>query len=283
MECTPQNPVTSLQVYGTRLTHLALLTIPLIKIPGKKFGTSTFETESATFSSACNDSLPTRVNLARRKLLHDVICPNCNLEPESVAHALWSCQLLDPVWLPQFAKLRDATPPHSSFSEVLLLAFQDPCCVEVFANTISLIWMRRNRAAFGDTSLSLEKIPNQAQALVHEFHLLHPVHAKIPRKAHAVRWKPPPPGMVKVNFDGAIFSTHSSAGLGLIIRDQAGLVLAALSQEIPLPTLVETVEVIAARMALLFARELGFEKVLVEGDSEVIIKAIKEKSLLSSD
>ena len=39
----------------------------------------------------------------------------------------------------------------------------------------------------------------------------------------------------------------------------------------------------AIRMALLLARELGFERVVVERDSEVVIKAIKEKSFLSSD
>ena len=155
--------------------------------------------------------------------------------------------------------------------------------MEVFANTISLIWMSRNKAAFGVACSTLEKILEQARALVHEFHHLRPVHAKIPRTAHAVRWKPPPSGMVKVNFDDVIFSTYSSAGLDMIIRDQAGLVLAALSQKIPLPTSVETVEMMVVRRALLFARELGFERVMVEGDSEVVIKAIREKSLLSSD
>ena len=59
------------------------------------------------------------------------------------------------------------------------------------------------------------------------------------------------------------------------------MVLAALSQKIPLPTSVETVEVIAARRALVFAKELRFERVMVEGDSEIIVKAIREKSLLS--
>ena len=155
--------------------------------------------------------------------------------------------------------------------------------MEVFANTISLIWMSRNKAAFRVACLPLEKIPEQACTLVHEFHHLRPVHAKIPRTARAVQWKPPPPGMVKVNFNDAIFSTHSSTGLGMIIQDQAGLVLAALSQKIPLPTSMETVEVTAARRALLFAKELGFERVMIEGDFEVVIKAIKEKSLLSSD
>ena len=87
--------------------------------------------------------------------------------------------------------------------------------------------------------------------------------------------------MVKVNFDGAIFSAQFSTSLGMIIQDQARLVLAALSQKIPLPTSVETVEVIAARRALVFAKELGFERVLVEGDSEIIVNAICGKSLLS--
>ena len=136
---------------------------------------------------ATNDSFPTKVNLARRKLLQVDTCPKCNLELEIVVHALWSCQKLDPVWLPQFAKLNEATSPLSCFSELMYLALQDPsCCVEVFANTISLIWMSRNKAAFGSACLPLEKIPEQAHALVHEFHHLRLVHAKIPRTTRAV-------------------------------------------------------------------------------------------------
>ena len=135
---------------------------------------------------ATNDSFPTKVNLARRKLLQVDTCPKCNLELETVVHALWSCQKLDPVWLPQFAKLKEATSPLSCFFELMYLALQDPSCVEVFANTISLIWMSRNKAAFGSACLPLEKIPEQAHALVHEFHHLRLVHAKIPRTAHGV-------------------------------------------------------------------------------------------------
>ena len=154
--------------------------------------------------------------------------------------------MLDSVWLPQFAKLKEATSPLTSFMKLMHLAFKDPSCIEVFANTVSLIWIIRNRAAFEDVGSSLEKIPDQAWTLVQEFNLLRLVHPKIPRTARSIRWKPPPPGMVKVNFDGAIFSTQSLAGLSVVVRDPAGLVLVALSQKIPLPTSVETVEVIAA-------------------------------------
>lgn len=58
--------------------------------------------------------------------------------------------------------------------------------------------------------------------------------------------------------------------------------MATLSQLISLPTLVEMVEVLATRRATQFAKELGFEKVMVEGDSEIIIKAIHINGISNS-
>ena len=75
----------------------------------------------------------------------------------------------------------------------------------------------------------------------------------IPRTARLVRWRPPPKVFLKVNFDGAVFVANNIVGLGIIIHSDNGLVTAALSQQIPLPTLVEMVEVMAARRALWFA------------------------------
>ena len=44
-----------------------------------------------------NDSLPTRVNLAHRKMLRESTCSLCKLEPEDTLHALWKCPLLSTV------------------------------------------------------------------------------------------------------------------------------------------------------------------------------------------
>ncbi|XP_030948949.1 uncharacterized protein LOC115972854 [Quercus lobata] len=65
----------------------------------------------------------------------------------------------------------------------------------------------------------------------------------------------------KVNFDGATFSSKALAGLGAIIRNEQGLVMAAYTHSIPLPTSVETVEVLAARSAICLAKDLNFSKV----------------------
>ena len=44
-------------------------------------------------------------------------------------------------------------------------------------------------------------------------------------------WKPPSQGFYKVNLDGAVFSKTKQAGAGVIIRDEAGEVIAALSKK----------------------------------------------------
>ena len=42
------------------------------------------------------------------------------------------------------------------------------------------------------------------------------------------------------------------------------------------------VEVLAVRRALWFAMELGFQRLIVEGDSEVIINSIKDGNMIQS-
>ena len=87
---------------------------------------------------------------------------------------------------------------------------------------------------------------------------------------------------MKVNFDGVLFKETDFAGLGVIIGNDLGQVMAVSAQVIPLPTSVETVEVLAARNAICLARELQLHKVIIEGDSEVVIKALNSSSASST-
>ena len=92
-------------------------------------------------------------------------------------------------------------------------------------------------------------------------------------------WKPPSLGLFKINFDGATFESLNQAGIGVVIKDEHGLVIAALSQRIPLPSSVSMVEALAARRALIFAQEISIFSVEVEGDSLQVIRAINNKKL----
>ena len=80
---------------------------------------------------------------------------------------------------------------------------------------------------------------------------------------------------VKANFDGAVFGGDQEAGIGVVIRNNEGQVLAALSEKVRMPVSVEILEMLAARKAVIFARDLGFSQVCFEGDSELVVKSLQ--------
>ncbi|XP_030939879.1 uncharacterized protein LOC115964767 [Quercus lobata] len=189
-------------------------------------------------------------------------------------HALWSCPKLNDTWKVHFGQLKADTVHCTSFLKVIDRALLVTTSFGLFAMVVSAIWMWHNKVHLGEMALPLGQIPSSTYDAFQEFQQLRPTHATISRTARAVRWRLPPETCVKVNFDGAVFSRDGLAGIGIIIRNEQGLVMAALSQQIPLPTSVEMVEVLAACRALVFAKELGFDRVIVEGDSTNTITSI---------
>ena len=87
---------------------------------------------------------------------------------------------------------------------------------------------------------------------------------------------------MKVNFDGAIFDDLRAVGIGVVVQNEHGEVVAALAEQIPTPDSVFTLETLAARRVVLFARDIGLHHVVFEGDSESSIHAISNRLLLHS-
>ena len=81
--------------------------------------------------------------------------------------------------------------------------------------------------------------------------------------------------MYKTNYDGAVFAELEEAGIGVIIRDVKGLVIAALAEKIPYLGSVEVLEALAARRVARFAVELGLIESKFEGDSKVVWRALR--------
>ena len=67
------------------------------------------------------------------------------------------------------------------------------------------------------------------------------------------------------------------AGLGVVIRDCNGNIIAALSQKIKLPHSVESVEALAAHKAVIFVKELSIFKVVEEGNCLRVVQALKDR------
>ena len=84
--------------------------------------------------------------------------------------------------------------------------------------------------------------------------------------------------MFKLNFDAAIFANTNSSGVGAIIRNCQGEVMAGLSARGPSVVSSEEAEVLACRKALEFALDSGFSDLVVEGDNALVMKAILSTS-----
>ena len=218
----------------------------------------------------------------KRKILSDDAYPNCNLDEETSHHALWSCPALASSWEVHFVWLIVDSRNCRSFLDVIQLCQEKSNLTKLFAMTASLIQFRKNQICVGEAAVPLGKINSMAVDNLQEFQRASSSPQTTPSVAQESKWLPPPTGWLKINFDGATFKVNNLASLGAIVRNDKGLVMAAFTQTIPLPTSVEMVEVLAVHSAICFATELNLEQVIVEGDSEIIIKAINSGGFASS-
>ncbi|XP_043710516.1 uncharacterized protein LOC122659473 [Telopea speciosissima] len=75
-------------------------------------------------------------------------------------------------------------------------------------------------------------------------------------------WIVPPTGITKINYDAALPQDNAKGGLGLVLRDHAG-------------------ELLAVRAALRLALELGLKQVQVESDCREAVNYILDHSCIA--
>lgn len=228
---------------------------------------------------ASSESLPTNSNLFKRHILSDSSCSLCEDHPEDVLHCLWLCDYAKCVWFSNQTFCLPRTRVFRSFGDLanFILTKTSSNSATLFSMVAWSIWTCRNKLRAKQQVWDVSDTIKNAKDLLQDFRdvqslSLHPLVQR-----EVVRWKPPSSGLFKINFDGALFDNLALAGLGIVIQDEQGLIIAALSQRIPLPSSVVMVEALAARRALIFAQEISISTVEVEGDSLQVIRAIRNQ------
>nr|XP_023904550.1 uncharacterized protein LOC112016266 [Quercus suber] len=89
-------------------------------------------------------------------------------------------------------------------------------------------------------------------------------------------WKPPTGQLYKLNFDAAVFA--NGLGIGVVIRNAAGEVMAALSTKGAAVNDSEEAEAVACRTAVEFAIDAGFSELIIEGDNVTVMSAVSSLS-----
>ena len=128
--------------------------------------------------------------------------------------------------------------------------------LELFGVVAWFIWNQRNNLRLNERGLPTEKIFEAAKGYLSDFQSKLQI-TKVQQQKGSIKWRPPMDGMYKTNYDGAVFVESEEAGIGVIIRDVKGLVIATLAKKIPYPGSVELVEALAVRRAARFVVGIG--------------------------
>ncbi|XP_075640174.1 uncharacterized protein LOC142611910 [Castanea sativa] len=96
----------------------------------------------------------------------------------------------------------------------------------------------------------------------------------IPSAPDTAKWWPPKPGWYKVNTDGAIFEDLRGCGVGVVIRNDRGEIMGAMSKKLDLPLRVLEVETKAVEEGLWFAANFGLKDIIIECDAQQVVKCL---------
>jgi len=235
---------------------------------------------------ACQNLLPTKQNLLRKGVGVDDLCPCCMLEVESVIHVLWCCPGAQDVWGCGSALFQKCPYFFSDFPELIsyLLSKLNADLMSLFVLIFHRIWLRRNRLIFEGQFSPPLKVFSDASCLFDDFKRFNSKDS-MGLASYSVRpnygklWKPLATGSIKVNWDASLNVNSELVGMGCVIRNGEGIVIAAKCCVCKAVVDPVCAEVMAALVALDFCCELGVDSIECEGDSLQVIKGVSSSGL----
>ncbi|KAG6627185.1 hypothetical protein CIPAW_15G109000 [Carya illinoinensis] len=219
---------------------------------------------------ACLEAIPTRDRLLQKKVVDEDSCPICRIHPETALHALWECPSAQDVWSQSNRRIQKASFPCHSFKlllEACLKTFDEDELVE-FGLTAWKIWKRRNEVVFGNTLSHPSSINQSVKLLMDDLHQAHqPVRQCSSPSSVLLAWEAPPQGKLKINWDAGLDKASCKVGVGAVVRNWEGKVLAT---------------AYAAHQAALFVKSMGWRGVIMEGDSLQVVNCLNSKEVADS-
>ncbi|KAK8638494.1 hypothetical protein V6N13_136915 [Hibiscus sabdariffa] len=219
-----------------------------------------------------NNYLPTLTNLHLRRLNVDTHCPLCKSATESIDHTMRDCEFVQRILLAQgvccSVPVAGVTWKEWLARTFASLNMQHRRAVMV---TYWVVWYTRNQVVHEGIVHSDHNTMSFVVAFLREHDVFNPLTCLRPLRSHG-SWSTPVSDVIKVNFDVSFVVSVRKSVSEVVCRDSEGFILAACCYPHLYVTNPFQAEALACLVAIGFARDLGFAKVLLEGDSLTIIK-----------
>ncbi|KAK6117351.1 hypothetical protein DH2020_048942 [Rehmannia glutinosa] len=224
---------------------------------------------------AFNYIIPCAVQLQNHKLQVSNWCQRCGMGPETIEHALRDCIVASEVWMGSALGIWFSSQRRGPFQDFCMEACLSLKLdnLEIFVMIIWAIWFARNKKVFSNHALKTKEVLDVAGRTMSSYQACWRGTEIIPTK-HPVdrskRWIPPKPGELKMNVDASFRADSNQVGIGCIVRDSTGCVIACCSNIVCGCSDPLTAEALAMREGLDFVNQLGLQIQEIETDSSSI-------------
>lgn len=222
-----------------------------------------------------HNSHPVRVNIARRGIKIETLCPMCFRLDEDGGHLFLKCKKVKQVWRCLCLEdTRTLLASKASALEVIesILTLREETKIKVVL-LLWCWWSARNKAIQGGRCGSTEEVCNTVA-----YHLMNMEKLQIGKSARAppmnLKWQPPPAGFYKINCDGSYRAKSGLGGWGCIIRGHDGGFLAAGAGALTGISSALHAESVACMKGLELAVFLGMQNVMIETDAAILKTAL---------
>ncbi|KAM0906138.1 hypothetical protein ACQ4PT_017072 [Festuca glaucescens] len=209
----------------------------------------------------------------------DTVCPVCHRLDEDGAHLFLKCKPVKQLWNNlgmEDLRLKqiDGQSPKDLI-ECLLSAPEEKKLLG-----ISLLWnwwLTRNKVNAEGHVFKLESTLFQIRKTAREFKdfFLNDVKQQVKPVQH---WRLPEGDMLKINIDGSFKQQEKAGGWGFIIRDAEGDAVGSGAGKLDHLQDPLQAEAEACIHAMVWAREWGMTRIMIETDALVLLQAINENN-----
>jgi ribonuclease HI len=133
-------------------------------------------------------------------------------------------------------------------------------------------WDARNKADVGEQRRTTEEVIYIARSVMHHEET---VADSMQARGQARSWTPPPPDVSKINVDAAFWMEELAGAWGFVIRDSDATAALAGAGRLAVVSDALCSETQAYRAALEAAASQGMQHIILETDSQILVKALQ--------